>query len=539
MKTRSHYNQVVDNPNYSSVIGTRSKNSKSEPSAMEIEEQKADFLQNMGQSAFSSNARQSQPNPNLQIGLYLKKAEKFKFERIQGKRLENNDRQWILRLYYWMKTQNLFSGLSETKLCQTIGDIACCSKSLVQTIIKEDEVDLRDRRGHTMPKILNESIEEEVKESAVQHIKENLENGIPISTKDLRSWINEEQGIDLNKSTAWRYVSNWGISWKKLQQEEYRKERNYVLTQRLIFLREVNREMNIPLKSCRHRNLCSCDRRRKIIFIDESYLHQHHVSNYGLTVEDFPLHKPSGKGKRIVIAAGFTDEGWLGFNYGSASSFFPNQEQEYNTGSIKYWPAKVGGEYHKNFNSENFERFFVENILRNLTEPSLLIMDRASYHTTFQPNEFFPSKAKKEALKVWLRAKNIPFDENSLKNDLRLLALSHWETPKNKIETIAETSGIKKFGYPHRVLYLPPYHPEFNAIEFAWGRIKDYAGKHPTYNIEEILEDTLPNAFLEVTPDKSKNIVKHILDKYREELNKDIDPLLITQKIQEIKNELI
>jgi len=41
--------------------------------------------------------------------------------------------------------------------------------------------------------------------------------------------------------------------------------------------------------------------------------------------------------------------------------------------------------------------FFSFSLLKNLTEPSVIILDRASYHTTFDENEFFSFKSKK----VW------------------------------------------------------------------------------------------------------------------------------------------
>ena len=147
MKTRAS-NRNSGSSTFNSSLQTivETKPRESDTSAMEIEEDKSDSFRQT-----YSSPKILQPNQNLQMGIYLKKAEKFKFERVQGKRLENNDRQWILRLYYWMKCQPLFSQLCDTKICQSIADIACCSKSVIQTIIKEDEVVSRDKRGHPMP----------------------------------------------------------------------------------------------------------------------------------------------------------------------------------------------------------------------------------------------------------------------------------------------------------------------------------------------------------------------------------------------------
>ena len=85
------------------------------------------------------------------------------------------------------------------------------------------------------------------------------------------------------------------------------------------------------------------------------------------------------------------------------AEFDTNDDRSYSNGSMKYWVAQVGGEYHRNFNNENFEDYFRENILDKLTEPSIIIMDRASYHKKFPDDMFFPSKAKKNEIKALMR----------------------------------------------------------------------------------------------------------------------------------------
>jgi len=52
-----------------------------------------------------------------------------------------------------------------------------------------------------------------------------------------------------------------------------------------------------------------------LVFVDESFVHQNHVSNSGLTIQNALLQKPTGKSKRIVIARGLTESGCLGHDY--------------------------------------------------------------------------------------------------------------------------------------------------------------------------------------------------------------------------------
>ena len=79
----------------------------------------------------------------------------------------------------------------------------------------------------------------------------------------------------------------------------------------------------------------------------------------------------------------------------------------------------------------------------------------------------------------------------------------HCDPPKNLIQEIA-------LKYGHQVLYLPQYHPELNAIEYAWSQVKGLASYGPTYNIEKLQNNVLPGCFATITPDKVKKILKHI-----------------------------
>ena len=155
-------------------------------------------------------------------------------------------------------------------------------------------------------------------------------------------------------------------------------------------------------------------RRRKLVFVDESSIHQHHVANFGLTFDNTPLKKPSEKGKRIVIGAALSEDGWIGLD-GGRRLLFEYNDGTYSAGSVKFWTGNVGGDYHHNFNGENFIEYFQENVLDHLTEPSLMRMDGASYHKIYDENEFFPAKANKKELIEWLDDNSIEFEEGSQK----------------------------------------------------------------------------------------------------------------------------
>lgn len=277
-------------------------------------------------------------------------------------------------------------------------------------------------------------------------------------------------------------------------------------------------------KECRHIKNCKCLPERPMVFVDESYVHEHHVANYGLTIENSPLHKPSGKGRRVVMAGAYSQDGFLGFDNSLGPKDWENNMLEfYQNGSVKYWSAQVGGDYHKNFNGETFEEYFRECVLDYLEQPSLIILDRASYHMTYPDGTFYPTKAKKVELRQWLIDHEIDFDESLLKEELKLLVMCYWNPPKTIIEELAENHGLQNFGREHRVIFLPPYHPEFNGIEFAWGRIKNFIGKKPAYNLKTLMKETLIESFHHISVNTSREIYAHIKRKLKEAALENID----------------
>lgn len=457
----------------------------------------------------SNRAYASLP-PNLRKGVLKKKLVKFKFERGHGKHIETRDRQWILRIYYSLQMHEHLSTMSERAIVALVSEISCCSTDSIHEIIAADTHLAQDNRGHPQQGIIPADEEEEIKDMVVKDLKTNLELGVPVSSKDVKSWLKESHDISLSQRTMLRYLKNWEINWKRLRVEEYRKAREAVFIQKQEFLRHMVEEMG----GCTHVRKCKCIKPKKLVFIDESYVHQHHVSNFGLTLQDVPLQKPSGKGKRVVIAAAITEDGWLGGPI-QKESLKPDMENVYEAGSIRYWVSNIGADYHENFNSANFREFFEECVLNNLTEPSIIVMDRARYHITYDEDEFFPSKAKKADLKQWLFCNKIKFNEKALKEELKLLATCHWDPPDTLVEQMAKAHGLEFYGVEHRVMYLPPYHPEFNAIEMAWGRVKDYIGKNPAYDMKKLLNVVLPEAIINFTPQMSKSIVDHTAKKIK------------------------
>ena len=160
-----------------------------------------------------------------------------------------------------------------------------------------------------------------------------------------------------------------------------------------------------------------------------------------------------------------------------------------------------------------------------MTEPSLILIDRASYHQGFGEGVFFPKKALKSELQCWLKKRRIKFDPKALKSELVEIATKAWKAPFNVIEELAEEHGRLNFKYPHRIVYLPPYHPEYNAIEIAWSNVKRYSGNKLSYSLSRLCSETIQDAFQAFTPQKCSNIINMVLKRYAQDYEnmKDLD----------------
>jgi len=53
---------------------------------------------------------------NLKKGSIAKKALKYKFDRVQGKLIDERDRQWILRIFYCLKLQDNYLNANDDDL---------------------------------------------------------------------------------------------------------------------------------------------------------------------------------------------------------------------------------------------------------------------------------------------------------------------------------------------------------------------------------------------------------------------------------------
>ena len=108
--------------------------------------------------------------------------------------------------------------------------------------------------------------------------------------------------------------------------------------------------------------------------------------------------------------------------------------------------------------------------LNHLEEPSVIVMDNASYHSTLKDN-FPKSNSRKIVVEEWLKNKNIEFSPQERLSELRERVKQLIPTYKRyELDEIALEKG-------HEVITLPPYHCQYNPIELIWAQVKGEVAK--------------------------------------------------------------
>jgi hypothetical protein len=108
-------------------------------------------------------------------------------------------------------------------------------------------------------------------------------------------------------------------------------------------------------------------------------------------------------------------------------------------------------------NHTNFMTWVRAKLLPNLPPQAVLVTDNASYHN-IKINKDPTSTTKKNDMISWLVPRNITHDPRKTKPELYELI------KQNKPRHCEYVLGTKLESHGHRVLRLPPYHPELNPI---------------------------------------------------------------------------
>ncbi|KAG7371863.1 DDE superfamily endonuclease [Nitzschia inconspicua] len=225
----------------------------------------------------------------------------------------------------------------------------------------------------------------------------------------------------------------------------------------------------------------SAEDRLREVYLGESYIHEHYHRNDDSLWDpnddqDIQYSKAPAKGKRYFFAAaiqgpdprvvqhdGLAKERKAGLVPNTLWVFRP-QNRGANT-----------GDYHKVFDGENFVNWWKTQLLPNLHQPSLIMMDNASYHKVKSAAPKL-GKMKKQEIKEWLQGKGVPLQDNMTALALRECARKYIKEsiPMDCVKA-AEEMG-------HKVLFTPPYHSDLHPIELVWALVKGNVGRQYNKN---------------------------------------------------------
>ncbi|XP_063215599.1 uncharacterized protein LOC134527137 [Bacillus rossius redtenbacheri] len=262
-----------------------------------------------------------------------------------------------------------------------------------------------------------------------------------------------------------RILHGMGFVWKKCQKKRSLLiERSDIVMWRSKYLTEMRQ-----LRKEGH----------KIFYFDESWI------DTNLTMNKCWQKTDSVKG---ILTPGNASNRLIIVHIGSANGFLDNALLVFKAGA-------ASGDYHGQMNAENFEKWLVEKVIPNLPPASVIVMDNAPYHSK-QQDKCPSNYATKNDIIEWLNRKGITCDSSIRKVTLLDLLAQH--RPKEKIFRVDKL--LKQHG--HKVLRLPPYMCDLNAIERTWAKIKQHVRER------NVSGELSLQALLKLTTDGVENVSK-------------------------------
>lgn len=332
-----------------------------------------------------------------------------------------------------------------------------------------------------------------------------------VTMKSLHKRLVEESGGDFpySISSINRWSKEIGFKWKQSDNRLHPMEQPNIQLKRTRFLREyVDNLKSISPLQC--------------VFLDETWIFS--KGSFRKSWQDNTLatsSKKSGEGYRYIV-----------LHAGTADGFVENSNLVFKSGTQK-------GDYHTSMNRQNFERWFKTQFVPNLKRKSLIIMDNASYHSGLEEEN--PTKSwTKQKLISWLKLKNIDFPEKSMKDQIWSIVAMN----KPLIKKYHLDEYVKQFG--HKILRIPPYHCQYNAIEMVWSVCKRKYDEQivSTHSTPDEIIETWNKVLKEVNAESWKKYVQHVENLIKESWEtakqwdtSDIEPLIINIELEDTTDD--
>ncbi len=307
------------------------------------------------------------------------------------------------------------------------------------------------------------------------YIRQANMDGHYITLETIRDFLKESPSKgDFHLSTLARTLDRWGFEFGKGTRSQHLKEKDHIIVLRQRYLRKMRE------------NRLNGGIVRPEVYLDESYVNKNHSNDFiWYSGEDGPwVQKPTGKGERLIIMNAMTHNGWI-----------PNAK-------LVFKSTRKTGDYHGQMNADLFKKWFSNKLLPNLSKPSIIVMDNATYHNTLSSHSAPTPSCAKAKIRDWLEANKIPCRDDCLKVELVEVLKKVGPAPAYVIDELAEQHG-------HEVVRTPPYHPELQPIETCWAVIKNDIARNCEFTLKN-LEENLEKAFKKVTAKTCRGIIKKI-----------------------------
>ncbi|XP_063231451.1 uncharacterized protein LOC134535938 isoform X5 [Bacillus rossius redtenbacheri] len=259
--------------------------------------------------------------------------------------------------------------------------------------------------------------------------------GLNVTVDTILKEIRERQ-IDYygGRSSLHKLLKKMGFSWTTVDGRKALIENENIVLQRIDFLRKYKEEK---------------ERGANFIFVHETWIFQRGTVSKSWQDKSLQSAKRRtvGDGKRFIVV-----------NAGGRTGFVPGA-------GLLFVSGQKTADYHGEMNGETFLMWF-EDMLVHLEEPSVIIMDNASYHST-QVEKTPTTNWTKAALIAWLEKNGIKHENNLLKVELLRIAKQNKPRIRYEVDELARNYG-------HEILRLPPYHCHYNAIELVWAQCKHH-----------------------------------------------------------------
>ena len=229
------------------------------------------------------------------------------------------------------------------------------------------------------------------------------------------------------------------------------------------------------------------------MYLDETWFDSHETVSRLLSdgSKSCSLHGPVSRGKRIVIVHAGTSNGFI-------------------SGSLLLCGKRLSdafSDYHQDMNPNAFETdWFLEKLIPNLPEKSVVILDNASYYCR-QVDKIPNMNKRKAEMLDFMKHNSITVPEPLPTKPVLLKLIKMANIQKIfAIDSIALENG-------HLVLRLPPYHCCLNAIEFVWRQLKSKVRRQNVYadQPEKVLQ-LIKESCDEISGRHWANYVEHVMN---------------------------